>query len=409
MKLHAILRPFGTYSFFYLLIFTLLACKEKPMLQPVETNAKVAPHQEPTFPEQTRVAGIKTKSNFKVTILTEELDLPWGIDQLPDGRFIISEKTGKIRIVSLNGEIEEPLEGVPSVFFKGVTGMMDVKISPDFEKDRLVFWTYMDPIEDGKGENVIARARLSADENSMEEFRIIYRTGQASEDGFHTGSRILFDKDNHLFVTIGDRFTEDVRIQAQEINSPIGKIIRIDKEGNAIPDNPFYNIEGAAKETWSIGHRNPQGLALHPGTGELWVSDHGPRGGDELNRVLKGENYGWPLVSFGIGDDGEPVGSGLTTKEGMQDPVYYWDPAVAPSGMIFYTGSLIKEWKNNLFIGALRGSNIIRLIIDTKENKVLGEERILADEEQRFRHLIQGKDEAIYAITEQGRLYRIGN
>jgi len=209
-------------------------------------------------------------------------------------------------------------------------------------------------------------------------------------------------------MTIGDRFTEDVRVQAQEVNSPIGKVIRIDKEGNAILDNQFYKVEGAAAEIWSIGHRNPQGLALHPQTGELWVSDHGPRGGDELNRVLKGENYGWPLVSFGIGDDGEPVGTGQTTMEGMQDPVYYWDPAVAPSGMIFYTGSLIKEWKNNLFIGALRGSHIIRLVIDPKDNKVIGEERILADEGQRFRHLIQGKDDAIYAITEQGRLYRIG-
>ncbi len=392
-----------------LLANSFTACKEKT-LPSVETNEKMASHQEPTFPAQTRVDGIITNSKFQVTILTEDLELPWGIDQLPDGRFIVSEKVGNIRIVSQNGEINDALEGVPPVFFKGVTGMMDVKISPGFEKNRLVFWTYMEPTEDGKGENVVvARAKLSVDEKTLEEVKIIYRTGVPYEDGLHTGSRILFENDQNMFVTIGDRFSDSVRIQAQEINSSIGKVIRIDMDGKAISDNPFYNIEGAAQEIWSIGHRNPQGLAMHPRTGDLWLSDHGPRAGDELNKVQKGENYGWPLVSFGIGDDGEPVGgTGLTQMSGMKDPVYYWDPAVAPSGMIFFTGSLMKEWRDNLLIGTLRGSHIIRLVIDHDKNIVIGEERLLADEEQRFRHLIQGKDEAIYAITEQGRLYRLG-
>ena len=375
---------------------------------PVDTMPKVAPDQEPAFLQQTRVAGIKTQTKFSVNILTDGLNLPYGLDFLPDGRMIVSERRGTIRIVSIDGILGDALNGVPPVRVFGVSGMMDVKVSPDFETSRYVYWTYPEPVDEDRSVNCVARGRLSADETSLEDIEVIFRCSTPGRDGFHLGSRMLFDKSGLLFVTLGDRFHEAVRGEAQELNSSLGKIIRIKPDGAYAEGNPFSSDTGAQKEIWSLGHRNPQGLAFNPVTGDLWSSEHGPISGDELNIIQPGANYGWPVISYGLADRGGPL-DGTTQKEGMEQPVYYWDPAIAPCGMTFYTGDLIPEWKNNLFIAALRGSHIIRFVIDNSTNRVVGEERLLVEEGQRFRHIVQGPDDALYAITDQGRIYRIGN
>ncbi|MEA4948048.1 MAG: PQQ-dependent sugar dehydrogenase [Petrimonas sp.] len=376
---------------------------------PVESNPKVVPEQMPAFDQQTRVHGIKTTTEFKVEILTDSLKSPWGLDFLPDGRMIVSEREGNLRLLSKDGEIGEPLNGVPEVRHVLVSGMTDVKLAPDFASSRYIFWSYLETADGDKGVNSVARGKLSSDEKSLEDVEVIYRTEIAYSDGYHTGSRMLFDDEGHLYITFGDRYEESIRIQAQHINSPIGKIIRINQDGTPAANNPFAATDGALKEIWSIGHRNPQGLAFSPVTGDLWSSEHGAKAGDEINIIRQGANYGWPIIGYGLEDNNNPInGTGLTQKDGMEQPVYYYDPATAPCGMTFYDGDLISEWKNDLFVGALRGSHIIRLVIDYESNRIVAEERLLEEEKQRFRHVVQGPDDALYAITDQGRLYRIG-
>jgi aldose sugar dehydrogenase len=393
-------------SYFFLIIGICLS--HGCMSQSVETNAKNAPNQQPAFASQTRVKAIKTKEKVGIKIITEGLESPWGLDFLPDGRFIVSEKEGKIRIVSQDGKIGNPLKNVPSVRVYGVSGMMDVKVSPDFKNNRFVFWTYPEPVENSRSVNCIARGVLSADETSLDNVKVIFRASHSNSDGFHLGSRMLFDKDGLMYVTIGDRYSRDVRDNAQNKKSHLGKVLRITQEGLAASGNPFENDNDALPEIWSLGHRNPQGLAFNNITSELWESEHGPNGGDELNIIKPKINYGWPILSYGIADTGGPL-TGETQKEGLQQPVYYWDPVISPCGMTFYSGNKIAEWKNNLFVGALRGTHIARLIIDNKKNSIIAEEKLLADEWQRFRHIVQGTDEYLYAITDQGRLYKIGN
>lgn len=377
---------------------------------PVEEREKIAPEDQlPAFEEQFRVPGVKTETEFKAEILTDSLKLPWGLDFLPDGRMIVSEREGNIRLLSKDGETGEPLENVPPVRYAQVSGMTDVKLAPDFADSRYIFWSYLEPAGEETGVNSVAKGKLSADEKSIEDVEVVYRTEVPYSDAYHTGSRMLFDEKGRLYVTLGDRYADSVRVQAQHLDSPVAKIIRINQDGTPAAGNPFETTEGALNEIWSIGHRNPQGLAFHPLTGDLWESEHGAKAGDEINIIKAGANYGWPEIGYGLEDSDKPIGgTGLTQKEGMEQPIYYWDPAVAPSGMTFYTGNMLPEWKNNLFVGALGGSHIIRLIIDHKNNKILAEERLLEEDKQRFRHIVQGPDDAIYAITDQGRLYRIG-
>lgn len=388
--------------FLSLVLVSNLSCR-----QSVETGSKTATDQRPAFLQQTRVQQVKTNVPFKVSILTKNLSRPWGLDFLPDGRMIVSELHGTIRIVSKGGAVGKPLKGVLPVYVFGVSGMMDVKVSPSFKTSRYVFWTYPEPVGVNKSLNCVARGKLSLDETRLEDVKVIYRASTEGEDGFHLGSRMLFDKNGLLYITFGDRFLEKVRGEAQQLNSSLGKVIRIKQDGTYAEGNPFIKDPKAMKEIWSFGHRNPQGLAINPVTGELWSSEHGPTAGDELNIIRPGANYGWPIISYGLADTGGPL-SGTTQKAGLQQPVYYWDPSTAPSGMTFYKGNLIPEWKNNLFIGALKGSHIIRLIIDNSKSRVVGEERLLIKEQQRFRHIVQGPDQALYAITDQGRLYKIG-
>lgn len=375
---------------------------------PVAQGKREAPQQTPAFPEQTRVTSIETSSQYSVEVITDKLEFPWGLDFLPDGRMIVSEKPGKIRLISKEGNVSEPLQGVPPVRYQGSGGMYDLKLAPDFATSKRVFWTYVTTSE-GDAMNCVTTGILSEDESSLEDVKVIYRIKPTRGGRFHFGSRMLFDQEGLLYVTFGDRFRSG-RPEVQQLNSALGKIIRIKQDGTPAPGNPFVGKENALPEIWSIGHRNPQGLAFNPVTDELWESEHGPRAGDEINVIKKGANYGWPQVSYGLEYSGGAVnGTGLTQKDGTEQPAYYYDPAPAPSGMTFYDGALIPEWKNNLFVAMLRGMHIARLVIDNTTGRVVNEERILTEEGQRFRHVVQGPDGALYALTDQesGRLYRI--
>jgi glucose/arabinose dehydrogenase len=269
----------------------------------------------------------------------------------------------------------------------------------------MIYWTFSEDVSGGNLTSV-AKGKLSTDEKKIENAAVIYRATPAYDGSLHYGSRILFDKTGALIFSTGERSDLETRPQSQSLKSALGKIIRITTDGKPAPGNPFLNNKDARPELYSYGHRNVQGLAMHPQTGDLWENEFGPRGGDELNLIQPGKNYGWPTITYGIEYSGEKVGDAITEKAGLEQPVYYWDPTLAPSGMTFYNSDSIPEWKNNLFIGGLAGSHIARLVI--KNNKVVGEERLLSGESQRFRDVTQGKDGALYAVTDGGRLYRIG-
>lgn len=370
----------------------------------VETKAPNTNYK-PAFEGQTRIAGAKTKTPFEGKVLSNELKNPWGITSLPDGRLLITEKGGTMRIASASGSLSSPIAGLPAVNSAGQGGLLGVTIDPAFSDNRMVYWTFSESTPEGNL-TAVAKGKLSADEKVIENPTIIYRATPAYKGTLHYGSRILFDKTGNLIFSTGERSDLETRPQAQVLNSSLGKIIRITTDGKPAPGNPFLNDANARPELYSYGHRNVQGLALNPVTNDLWESEFGPRGGDEINLIKPGKNYGWPTITYGIEYSGEKVGEGITQKDGMEQPVYYWDPVVSPSGITFYNSDSIPEWKNNLFIGGLISQHIARLVI--KDNKVVGEERLLANEGQRFRDVTQGKDGALYAITDEGRLYRIG-
>jgi len=357
----------------------------------------------PAFAGQTRIAGIKTKTALDVKILAEGLKRPWGITILPDGRLLITEKSGVMKIVTTSGKVSEPITGLPDVNSGGQGGLLGLTVDPAFSKNRMVYWVFSEKTSTGNL-TAVAKGTLSADEKKMENVSVIYRADPAHPSMGHYGGRILVDKTGNLLVTTGERSSLETRPQAQYLTSANGKVLRITKEGKPAPGNPVWSAD-ARPEIYSYGHRNVQNLAFHPVTGDIWTAEFGPMGGDELNLVKPGKDYGWPAITYGLEYSGAKVGEGIQQKEGMEQPVYYWNPSISPSGMSFYSGNMIPEWKNNLFIGALSGKHILRLVI--KDNKVVGEERLLADQNQRFRSTIQGKDGALYAITDEGRLYRV--
>jgi glucose/arabinose dehydrogenase len=374
-------------------------------LAPVETKEPNTDYK-PAFPGQTRVAGVKTTSTYQGTIVSEGLKRPWGITALPDGRFLITEKAGTMRIASVDGALSGEITGLPQVNDKGQGGLLGLTIDPDFESNRMVYWTFSHNTPDGSL-TAVAKGRLSTDEKTIENAQIIYQATPAYNGNLHYGSRILFDKTGNIIFSTGERSDLATRPQAQDLNSALGKIIRITKDGKAAPGNPFENRADARPELYSYGQRNVQGLAINPVTGDLWETEFGPRGGDEVNIIKPGKNYGWPIITYGIEYSGGKVGEAIQQKEGMEQPIYYYDPVISPSGITFYKGKQIPEWENNLFIAALSGMHIARLVIEN--DKVVGEERLLEDQSQRFRDITQGKDGALYAVTDQGRLYRIGN
>ncbi len=375
-------------------------------LPPVETKTANSPEYNPAFPNQTRAAGIKTSTPYEAKVLAEGLKSPWGIASLPDGRLLVTEKAGNLRIVTQDGKMSEPITGLPEVHHKGQGGLLGITLDPKFKSNRMVYWAFSEPTDEGNL-TAVAKGKLSADETKIEGATVIYRATPYYKGNLHYGGRLLFDKQGNLILSTGERSDLVTRPQAQSLESGLGKVIRITTDGKPAKGNPFAGKESARPELYSYGHRNVQGLAFHPVTGDLWENEFGPRGGDELNRIQAGKNYGWPTITYGIEYSGKKVGDVIQQKEGLEQPQYYWDPSVSPSGMTFYTGNQIPEWKNNLFVGTLSGMHIARLVID-KDNRIIGEERLLEDEKQRFRDVHQGQDGALYAVTDQGKLYRIG-
>ena len=373
--------------------------------QPVETENPNTDYK-PAFSGQTRIAGVKTITAVEAKIITDKLSRPWDMVTMPDGRFLITEKAaGTLRIVSSDGQMSDAITGLPEVDAQGQGGLLGLALDPDFKDNRMVYWSFSEP---NKGGNLtaVAKGKLSGDEKRIENATVIYRAIPVYDGDKHYGSRLVFGRDGYLYVSTGERSDRETRPKAQHLNAALGKTLRIDKNGKAAPDNPFIGQSNVLPEIYSFGHRNPQGLAIHPVTGAIWNSEMGPMGGDEINIIKPGKNYGWPTITYGLEYSGSQIGEGITAKKGMEQPVYYWDPVLSPSGMTFYSGNEIPEWENNLFIGGLSSTHICRLVI--QDNKVVGEERLLKDERQRFRDIAQGNDGALYAITDDGRLYRIG-
>jgi aldose sugar dehydrogenase len=371
---------------------------------PVETESPNSSYK-PAFTGQTRIGKVTTQAPYEAVVITSDLKFPWGIAVMPDGRFLITQKEGTMRIVTADGKPGNPITGLPAVNSKGQGGLLGITLDPSFANNKMVYWVFSENTKDGNLTSV-AKGKLSADEQRIENAAVIYRATPAHNSNLHYGGRILFDKTGNLIVSTGERSDIETRPLAQSLNAGLGKIIRITTNGQPASGNPFAGQSNARPEIYSYGHRNVQGLAWHPETGDLWENEFGPRGGDELNRIQPGKNYGWPTITYGIEYSGGKVGEAITQKDGLEQPVYYWDPVVSPSGMTFYNGDNMPEWKNNLFIAALNKPHLIRLVI--KDNKVTGEERLLVKESQRFRDVAVGKDGALYAVTDAGKMYRIG-
>jgi len=339
-------------------------------------------------PNPTPLTGV-----VRADTVARGLPQPWGFAFLPDGRIIVTEKGGTLRIVDQKGNVSSPLGGVPPVASSGQGGLLDVTLAPDFPQSKLVYLSFSEPGEGATAGTAVARGRLGG--SGLEDVAVIYRQEPKVPGGNHFGSRIVFSPDGKMFVTQGERFSH--RDQAQNLGNLLGKVVRLNPDGSVPPDNPFVRQQGARPEIWSYGHRNMQGAAIDPRTGRLWTIEHGAAGGDELNHPEAGKNYGWPVITYGRDYDGRSIGIGAV-KEGMEQPVYYWDPVIAPSGMLFYTGDKFPEWKNNVFVGGLASQALVRLVLEN--GAVTREERYLHELHERIRDVQQGPDGYIYVITD---------
>ena len=340
-----------------------------------------------------------------MTVLAKGLDHPWSVEPLPAGDLLVTEKPGRMRVVSASGAVGEPIAGVPPVDDAGQGGLLDVALSPAFERDRTLYWSFSEPRERGNGTS-LARGTLSADRRRLEGVRVLFRAQPTYAGRMHYGSRVLFGPDGMVYLTLGERSDREIRPQAQQPGSHMGKILRLTPDGGPAPGNPFAGREGARPEIWTLGHRNVQSAVFDP-QGRLWAVEHGAKGGDELNLVEKGKNYGWPVVAFGEEYSGAAIDTAETTRPGYADPVYYWDPVIAPSGAEWYTGGLFPAWRDSLFVGALKEKRLVRLVIEG--GRVVGEEHLLTDRGQRIRDVRQGPDGALYLVTDEddGQLWRV--
>ncbi len=366
---------------------------------PLETRAPEAPHQKPAFPGQTRAPHRTENVAFTVQRVANGLEHPWGLAFLPKNRLLVTERAGRMRLVAPDGAKSHPVEGLPRVDARDQGGLLDVALDPRFSENQLVYWSYAEPREGGNG-TAVARGRLVAEATPprLEGVQVIWRMRPTLDSTKHFGSRLVFSRDGTLFVTTGERSILEGRAQAQRLDSGLGKVIRIRPDGTVPSDNPFLEKPTALPEIYSYGHRNLQAAALHPDTGKLWVVDHGPRGGDELNVIEPGKNYGWPIITYGIEYSGGPIGEGRTAAPGMEQPLYYWDPVIAPSGMAFYTGKAFPQWRGSLFVGALAGKHVARLTLEG--TRVVGEERLLAGR-ARFRDVRVGPDGSLFLLTDE--------
>ncbi len=374
--------------------------------RPIESRPPDKSDDKPLFPEQTR-APYHATAPYDVTTLTSALHAPWALAFLPGGKILITERLpGAFRILDHQGVLSEPLIGLSGLTSEPETGLLDVAVDPHFASNHRIFFTFFGYHERTMGNTNVARARL--DGNALADVKVIFRSTPPSPNGPNlaagakSGGRIAIGRDGNLYVVIGDR--DDAGATpwdvAQKLDTDLGKTIRITPDGKPAPGNPFMGTPGALPEIWAIGQRSQEGLAFDPATGRLWETEHGPKGGDELNLVEKGKNYGWPVITHGVDYSGVPVGAGITAKDGMEQPVYYWDPIIAPSGLAFYQGTLFPEWKNSVFVGGLRGSLVDRLTL--VGGKVVAEEALLTDLHGRIRDVRVGPDGAVYVLADMG-------
>ena len=369
--------------------------------QPLETRPPNAEGQTPAFPGQTRAPLVSANVAFDVQTVATGLDHPWAMAWLPDGRMLVTERAGRLRIVATDGTLSAPVEGLPKVDARGQGGLLDVALSPKFAEDGLIYWTYAEPREGGNG-TAAARGRLVLDGGAarVEAVQVLWRMTPTLDSVQHFGSRLAFSPDGFLFITTGERSILEGRRQAQDLGSAFGKVIRVFPSGMIPKENPFSATPTDLKTIWSYGHRNIQAAAINPWTGKLWTIEHGPKGGDEINIPRAGKDYGWPTITYGEDYSGQPIGEGITARAGMEQPVYYWDPVIAPSGMAFYDAALFPAWKGSLFIGGLSSRKLVRLTLDG--GRVVGEEWLLRDLKARIRDVRVGPDGAVYVATDDG-------
>ncbi len=359
----------------------------------------------PAFPNQTRAPELRSGIEIEVEQIARGLEEPWAIVFLPDGRMLVTERPGRLRIVTRQGQVSAPIAGLPAVDARGQGGLLDVVLSPSFESDRLIYWSYAEPRGDGANGTSVARGRLSDDGARVESVQVIFRQLPAWRSNAHFGSRLVFDREDRLFVTLGERSQREPRELAQDLSTHIGKIVRINPDGSAPADNPFVGRANTRAEIWAYGNRNVQGADLHPESGALWAIEHGPRGGDEVNIIQAGRNYGWPIISYGEEYNGSPIGEGITQRDGMEQPVYYWDPVIAPGDMDFYRGDLF-PWRGDLRIAGLISEGLVRLELEGE--RVAGEERFALGV-GRVRALAESAAGAIWIVTDDanGGVYRL--
>ncbi|MFZ5896530.1 MAG: PQQ-dependent sugar dehydrogenase [Myxococcota bacterium] len=373
---------------------------------PVETAPPNVPEFKPAFPQQTRAPAMRSRTAVRVTEIAKDFDEPWGLAFLPDGRMLVTEKhEGRLFIVAADGQKSAPVASVPKVDGRGQGGLLDVEIAPDFATSKLVYLSYYEPRDGGNG-LAVTRARLvDGAKPKLEAPNVIFRMQPTLDSTMHAGGRLVFAPDGMLLVTLGERSVMKGRVQARDLGSDFGKIVRIAPDGSVPKDNPFVNEKGARPEIWTRGHRNVLGAAFDARQ-RLWVAEMGPRGGDELNLIVAGKDYGWPTIGYGEEYSGEAIHQ-TTQQAGLEQPVYYWDPVISPGALAIYSGNLFPEWKGNFFIAGLSGQSLVRLTL--KEDRVVGEERLLADRGERIREVVQGPEGALYLLTDgsKGKLLKL--
>ena len=351
-------------------------------------------------------APAAAKTPLAVEEIAGGLEHPWALAFLPDGRFLVSERPGRLRIVTRDGQLSPPIAGLPKVVTGGQAGLFDVLPARDFATSGTLYFAYAEPREEYRNGTAVGRGKLRLDGRggTLSGVEVIFRQQPAIASHNHFGGRLVWGRDGTLFITLGERASE--RDSAQDLSTHLGKVVRINADGTVPADNPFFGAKDVRPEIYSYGHRNPQGAALHPATGVLWTTEHGARGGDELNAIAAGKNYGWPVITWGVGYDGKPIGEG-TRKDGMEQPVYYWTPSIATSGLSFYDGELFAGWKGNALIGGLAGGQLERLVLEGEN--VVGVEALLGDRKARVRDVRQGPDGAVYVLTDEknGKLLRL--
>jgi glucose/arabinose dehydrogenase len=390
-----------------LIVSTMLGAASAHAAQPVPQGERNVPEFEPAFPEQTRTPASDSGVTLAVGTFAEPLEHPWGIDVLPDGGYLVTERPGRLRVVSESGQISAPVAGIPEVLAGGQGGLLDVAVGPSFARDRMIYWSYARPLDGKKSVTVATRGRLSEDGSSVADVADIFVQEPPSPTPAHYGSRIVFDGEGHVFITTGDHFTEAERVLAQDTGTTYGKVIRVNLDGSVPADNPFVDRDGAIDSIWTLGHRNIQGATLHPQTSRLWTIEHGPKGGDELNLSTPGANYGWPTVSYGENYDSSPVGRGIERHSGdFVEPRYYWDPVIAPGGMLFYQGDLFADWQGDLLIASMSPGGVVRIELDG--DTVTGEERLLP-EHGRIRDMVEAPDGALLVLVDaaEGAVLRL--